>query len=88
MRARISSMPLSTTLLNGCKNVRSRLGPRLRAEVAFAMNADAHGVGFHVALSNHEHGVDLHLFSTLDFAVDVVAALVDLGSDLMGAQLI
>ncbi len=50
------------------------------------MNAHADRVGFHVALSDHEHGVDFHLFGALNFAVDLVAALVDLGADLMRAQ--
>lgn len=41
------------------------------------MDTDAYGIGFHVALSNHEHGVDFHLFGTLDLAVDFVGAFVD-----------
>lgn len=35
---------------------------RLRAKVAFAVNAHFDGVRFHVAVSDHEHGVDFHLF--------------------------
>ena len=45
---------------------------RFRAQIAFAVNADANGVRFHVALSDDEHGVDLHLLGTLDFTVDLV----------------
>jgi hypothetical protein len=41
------------------------------------MNADADRVGFHVAFSDHEHGVDFHLLGALDFAVDLVGAFVD-----------
>jgi hypothetical protein len=36
---------------------------RLSAEVAFAVNANADGIGFHVALSDHKHGVDFDLLS-------------------------
>ena len=35
------------------------------------MDPDADRVSFHVALSDHEHGVDFHLLSALDFAVDL-----------------
>ena len=50
------------------------------------MDADADGVGFHVAFSNHEHGVHFHLLGALDFAVDLVGAFVDFRADLMSAQ--
>src|SRR5437899_2153563 len=46
------------------------------------------GVGFHVALADDKHGVDFHLLGALDFAVNVVAALVDLSANLMHAQLV
>jgi hypothetical protein len=52
------------------------LAPRL----PFAVDADANGVGFHVAFADHEHGVHFHLLGTLDFAdrlaTDVEADLV------------
>ncbi len=32
------------------------------------MDADANGVRFHVAFSDHEHGVDFHLLGALNFA--------------------
>ena len=44
------------------------------AEIAFAVNADADGVGFHVAFADHEHGVHFHLLGALDFAVDLVGS--------------
>src|SRR5438067_12737978 len=50
------------------------LRARLGAEVAFAVDADAHGIGVHVAFSDHKHGMDLHLLGALDFAVDLVGA--------------
>jgi len=50
------------------------------------MDADAHGVGFHVALSDHKHRMDFHLLGTLDFAVDLVGAFVDFRADLMSTQ--
>jgi hypothetical protein len=43
----------------------------LRTEIAFAVNANADRTCFHVALSNHKHGVDFHLFGALDFAAKV-----------------
>ena len=52
------------------------------------MDADANGVGFHVAFSDHEHGVDFHLLGALDFAVDLVGAFVDFGAHLMSAQFV
>ncbi len=52
------------------------------------MDADADGVRFHVAFSDHEHGVDFHLFGALDFAVDLVGAFVDFRADLMSAQFV
>ena len=64
MRARISS---STSLLYGGEKFGDRFPARFGAEIAFAVDADAYGVGFHVAFSNHEHGVDFHLFGARDF---------------------
>ena len=52
------------------------------------MNTDANCIGVHVAFSDHEHGVNLHLFGALDFAVDLVGAVVNLRGDLMTAQLL
>ena len=52
------------------------------------MNADADGVGVHVALANHEHGVDFHLFCALDFAVDLVGAFVDFCADFVCAKFV
>jgi hypothetical protein len=51
------------------QNFRNGFGPRFGAEIAFAVDPDADGVGFHVAFSDHEHGVHFHLFGALDFAV-------------------
>ena len=58
----------------------------LRAEVAFAVDADADGAGFHVAVADDEHGVDFHLLGVGDLRFDVVAAGVEFGADLVGAQ--
>jgi len=41
------------------------------------MDADAHGIGFHVALADHEDSVDFHLFGALNFAVYVIGAFVE-----------
>src|SRR5947207_2699549 len=59
---------------------------RFGAEIAFAVNADADGIGFHIAFSNHEHGMDFHLFGALNFAVDLVGAVVNFRADLVSAQ--
>jgi hypothetical protein len=53
----------------------------LRTEIAFAVNANAHGVSVQVAFSDDKYRVHFNLFAALDFAVDVVGALVDLGAD-------
>ena len=42
--------------------------------------------GFHVAISDHEHGVDFHLLGVGDLGFDVVAAGIELGADLVGAE--
>src|SRR5436190_10810919 len=44
-------------------------GARFGAKIAFAVDADADGVGLHIAFSNYQHSVDFHLFGPLDFAV-------------------
>ena len=60
------------------------LAPRLPLPWTRTLTAS----GFHVAFSNDEHGVHFHLLGALDFAVDLVGALVDFGADLMGAQFV
>ena len=63
-------------------------GDRFGAQIALAVNADTYGIGFHIAFSNHEHGVHFHLFGAQDFAVDLIVAVVDLSADLMSAQFV
>jgi hypothetical protein len=72
-------------LFNRLENLVDRFGARFGAEVAFAVNADTHGVGFHVAFADYEHGVHFHLLGTLNFAVDLVGAFVDFRADLVSA---
>jgi hypothetical protein len=55
------SQQLGPSLLGCRENLRQPLGARLGAEVAFTVDADAHGVGFHFALPNHERGADFYL---------------------------
>src|SRR2546423_5530600 len=64
------------------------LATRFGAEIAFAMDADAHSAGFHVAFSDYQHGVHFHLLGALDFPVDFVAAFIDFGAHLMSAQFV
>ena len=61
----------STPLSNQLHDVGDGFGARPCAEIAFAVDTDAHGVGFHVALSDYKHGVHFHLLGALDFAVDL-----------------
>ena len=76
----------STPLFDRQENVRDRFATRFGAEISFAVNADADGIGFHIAFSNHEHGMDFHLFGALNFAVDLVGAVVNFRADLVSAQ--
>jgi hypothetical protein len=61
------------------------LGDCLRAwfgaKIALAVNADAHGITFLVAFCDRERCAHFHLLGTLDFAADLIGALVDLGAD-------
>jgi hypothetical protein len=50
------------------------------------VDADADGVGVHVAVSYDEHGVQLHLFGRGDLRFDVVVAWVQFGTDAAGAE--
>src|SRR5947208_7367676 len=80
------SASLTPPFFDRQQNLGDRFAARLRAQVSFAVNANAYSIGFHVALSDHKHGVDFHLFGALNFAVDLVGAVVDLRADLMSAQ--
>ena len=83
-----ASRSLWSSLFDRQEDFCDRFGARLRAEIAFAVHSDANGVGVHVAFSDHEHGVHFHLLGALDFAVDVVGALVDLGADFVCAKFV
>ena len=61
---------------------------RFRAEITFAVNADADGAGFHVAFSDYKHGVHFHLLGALDFAVDLFGGGVELGADFVCAKFV
>jgi hypothetical protein len=60
---------LGTPFFDRLQDFADGFGARLRPEIAFAVDADADAVSFHVAFSDNKHGVDLHLFGALDFAV-------------------
>jgi hypothetical protein len=45
------------------QNIGNSFAAWFRTEIAFAVNADADGVGFHIALSDYEHGMDFHLLA-------------------------
>ena len=44
--------------------------------------------GLHVAIPDHEHGVHFHFLGALDFAVDLVGAVIDLRAHMMSAQFV
>ena len=60
---------IAPSFFNRQQDFCDRFGARFGAEISFPVDPDAHCIGFHVAFSNHEHGVDLHLLGALDFAV-------------------
>src|ERR1051326_1460134 len=78
----------SATVFDRLQDFGNRFGARSGAQIAFAVNTHADGVGVHIAFSNHEHRMDFHLFGALDFAVYLVGALVDLRADFVSAQLV
>jgi hypothetical protein len=79
LTVKVSRAPLP----DGGEQLCNYFAPGSCAEIAFAVDADADGISFHVAFSDYEHGVDLHLLGALDFAVNLVGALIDFGADLM-----
>jgi hypothetical protein len=76
---------LRAPFLNRRQNVRDDFIARLRAQIAFAVDADADGIGFHVAIPDHKHGVDFHLLGAGDLRLDVIAARIEFATDLLGA---
>jgi hypothetical protein len=63
------------TFFDGLQNFGDDFVARLRAEISFAVDADADGVGFEVAFADDESrscGMDFHLLGALDLAVDLV----------------
>jgi hypothetical protein len=68
----------SAPFFDGLQNSCDDLIPRLRAEVALPVDADAHGIGFHVTVADDESrfcGMDFHLLVVRDVGFDVVAEL-------------
>jgi hypothetical protein len=74
---------MGAPLFDCSKQIRDDFSARFGAEIAFAVDAHADGIGFHVAFADHEHGVHFHLFGALDLAVDLVGAVVEFRADLM-----
>ena len=58
---------LTSPLFNRAENIGDSFGARFCAEIAFAVDADAHCIGVHVALSDHEQGVNFQLLDALSF---------------------
>jgi hypothetical protein len=75
------------SLFDRLQDVGHYLGTRLGAEVAFAVDANTDGVRFQVAVSDDEHGVDFHLLGVRDLGFDVIGARIELGADLVRAEL-
>src|ERR1039458_1236262 len=84
-RARRSSRP---PLADRSQDIRHHFRLRLGAQAAFAVDADADGVGGHIARADDQHGVYLGQLGLLDLAVDLVVAVIALGADHVGAQLL
>src|SRR5262249_7488803 len=83
-----SSSWLGVAFANRLQNLGNGFGAGFGAEIAFAVDADADRVGFHVAFADHEHGVHFHLFGSLDLAIDLVGAVVDFRAHLMSAEFV
>ena len=79
---------LGTTLFDRRQDVGDDFVARLGAEIALAVNAQADGIRFHVTVSDHEHGVNLHLLGALDLAIDLVGRCIDFGAHFLRAQLV
>src|SRR5437763_946685 len=78
--------PSRSPLTNGGNDLHNHFPLRLRSYIAFAMEADADGVGLHVARADDEHGVDFGFFGALDFAVDLVVGEIAFAADHVGAE--
>ena len=61
---------LVSPFFNDCQNISQHFRLRLRAEVAFAVETDAHRARVQVATAEDEHGVDAQLFHVLNFRLD------------------
>jgi hypothetical protein len=59
LRAPVVSRP---SLFDARQNIRDDLRLRLRADVAFAVQTQAHRAGFHVTTTDDQHRVDAQLF--------------------------
>src|SRR5438105_4478794 len=76
----------STALFDRGEDVGDDFASWFRAEVAFAVDADADSTGFQVAAADDQHGVDFHLLGALDFAIDFVGGKIGLDSDFVRAE--
>jgi hypothetical protein len=79
---------LGDSRCNLLKQTRDNFVTRSRAEITLAMHPHTDGVRFQVAFPDHEHGVHFHLLGAGDLGFDVVATGVELGADLVGAELV
>ena len=75
MKSQAVPLGLSAPRRDRAQEVGDDFGARLRPEIAFAVDATAHGIRVHVALFDHELGMDFHLLGALDFAVDLAKPL-------------
>src|SRR6267142_314045 len=75
-----------TPLFYRRQNIRHNFGFGFRADVAFAVDADADVAGFHVARADDEHGVDPGLLGVGDLRLDGVGTEIALATDEVRAQ--
>src|SRR5208337_4204111 len=72
---------LRAPLLDCRQNVRHHFALRLRADVAFTMETNAHVPGVHVATADDEHGVDLRLLGFGNLRLDRVGTEIGFATD-------
>src|SRR5688572_6370958 len=61
---------LAASFFDRCEDIDNCLGAWSGAEISFAVHANADGARLEIALSNHEHRMNLLLLGALDLSID------------------
>ena len=80
----IHHVRIRAALFDRLQDVRDHFSSRFRAEIAFAVHAQADRIRFEVAIADDEHGVDFHFLRRRDLGFDVIAAGVEFRADPVG----